>query len=825
MRSIAYSGSGVLAAIVCLAGLASLHTALARQSGSDPTGRSNTVSSGSGSGDDSGDASEDLIHWYGVRNHLYANGSYYFVPNHPAETSFYYHPWDGNNRSEIDVEVQLTKVEALQRLETMALPETLVEALQAVPLPRYSEAIGNSVTTYADWYNSSFLKGDVTNLSNERYWIVSPVTSETARDFHFLKFEGHYNVSSSTEEPVYSDFETVKMTIPAGQSYSDSVDLKVEPTIVADNQHWIDLYFGNIALAADHNRNGIITFDGKDATTTAKPFRFWVNNDAHIVESDEPIEVTNEDSMNQVITTNRDLEDFCRLRLRAGIYNKFLRDGDIQIGLKIRNVVSGTPKIRIWPNQSPDGDDAYLKDDTKAEAQRQRACYPENEDGVILIPKEYWDEQSMHFINDPEYSLLKDRYAHLIFEGVSKGEGELAIVIFDKDGNPAVEIPGMHLKLMDVRNMYQRARIVNEAENIDHPWIDDSPPAQTWNWDPNGIPYVEDPAAEAVTAVFVHGWRMPYSCYINWADTSYKRLWQQGFKGKFYSFRWPTYSADNTIFRNNTFDDWQEMNAPVPPGGFTYNPSEYRAWLCGPALASFVNQLPNPARRNLFAHSMGNVVSGAALRAGMKLTNYALCNAAVSAMAYDTYDNSRALIPAPAGSLLTNLNTVATPDNDDYLSIRQAYGLADKFNVPSNGTFSMPVVSNFGLPNDAALGQWSSNNEVFKPQIFGLSAGSYNYVALGPSAGRLAFAFDNNGDTAIRDVTAPAEAFSYITKSKTRAAGAELRTRGIIATENVVNMGAAEFNFGETHSAVWRWNNQSTNLFWAKLVKQLELKD
>ena len=565
-----------------------------------------------------------------------------------------------------------------------------------------------------------------------------------------------------------------------------------------------------VEVAVDYNRDGEISFDGQDKNTVEKPFRFWVNNDQDDVEADEPIEVepNDRDWLDNTIATKRDLEDFCRLKVNTGISFGDLINGNFKVGLKFVDTASGNPKIKVWPNQSASGDADYLKDLTAAQSQISKSPFSIN-NGVILIPSSYWVQSG-------------NSTANLIFEGETEGLAKLVVVIQKEDGTEICQGTGTWIQLMDVRKMYQRARIVNEAEQIPDPWVNQNPPAQTWNWDPNGNPYSEDPNADAVTAVLVHGWRMPYNCYVNWADTSYKRLWHQGFKGKFYSFRWPTYSADNTIFRNNSFDNWQETNAPVPPGGMTYNPSEYRAWLCGPALASFVNQLPNPARRNLFAHSMGNVVAGSALRAGMKITNYAMCNAAMSAMAYDA---SPALIPAPTTLLPTNLVTAATPDNDDYLSVRQSYGLADKFNVPSNGTFSMPVVSNFGLPNDAAVGQWSSNNDVIKPQIYGLSAGSYNYVALGPAAGRLAFAFDNNSNTAIRDVTAPAEAFAYITKSKTRTVGADLRTRGIIATENVVDLSTAEFNFGVTHSAVWRWNNQSTSAFWKRLVKQLKLKN
>ena len=206
-----------------------------------------------------------------------------------------------------------------------------------------------------------------------------------------------------------------------------------------------------------------------------------------------------------------------------------------------------------------------------------------------------------------------------------------------------------------------------------------------------------------------------------------------------------TDSADNLLFRNTTFDGWQKFNTPVPPGESTYNPSENRAWLCGPALAITINQLSSPARRNLFAHRMGNVISGVL----WNVINYAM--------------------------------------------------------------------------SDVALGQWSSNNEFFKPQVYGLSAGSYNYVAFGPAVGRLGFSYDRSRSTIVRPVTEQAEAFAYITKSKTRAVGADIRTRGCILNENVFNLSDSEYDFGQMHSAAWRRNNQKTNSFWKRLTKQLRL--
>jgi hypothetical protein len=300
---------------------------------------------------------------------------------------------------------------------------------------------------------------------------------------------------------------------------------------------------------------------------------------------------------------------------------------------------------------------------------------------TVLIPSSYW-------------SLRDDSTAHLIFEGIGAGTGELAVVIQDQNGWEIAEGSGTWIKLIDVRSMYQRARIVNEAEQIPDPWNNDNPPPQQWVWDPWDWSYSEDPDAENVTAVFVHGWRLTYMEFMGWSDSSYKRLWHQGFKGKFYSFRWATFS----------------------PSLFTYNDSEYRAWLCGPALATFVNQLPNPGRRSLYAHSMGNVITGCALRHGMSVQHYGLCNAAMASMAYDP--NPALNIDPDTGNewgyIFAGLPPHKTPDTDPVLAIRDSYGIKDKFN---SGT--VPRKFNLGLPDDSALNTWVDNNLLFKPDASG----------------------------------------------------------------------------------------------------------
>jgi len=113
-----------------------------------------------------------------------------------------------------------------------------------------------------------------------------------------------------------------------------------------------------------------------------------------------------------------------------------------------------------------------------------------------------------------------------------------------------------------------------------------------------------DPPAdeESKALVFVHGWDMTMDDYHSFSETMFKRLWHQGYRGRFCAFRWPTIS-----------------------GGLMdhYNTSEHRAWKYGPALAAYVASQPGHYPKNIAAHSMGNIVAGAALLSGMAINNYA----------------------------------------------------------------------------------------------------------------------------------------------------------------------------------------------------------
>ena len=159
------------------------------------------------------------------------------------------------------------------------------------------------------------------------------------------------------------------------------------------------------------------------------------------------------------------------------------------------------------------------------------------------------------------------------------------------------------------------------------------------------------------TVVFVHGWNMTDGTQLNnagnsdWkkasAETAFKRLYWQGFRGNYVAFDWPTFSdAEGPLAGSFDF-----LN-------LTYNASEYQAWRSGQALMDYLASIKSPEGSTyLLAHSMGNVVAAEALRqwtaSGHEdpiVTTYVAMQAAISAGAYGSNDQA-----AGAGDSETDL--------------------------------------------------------------------------------------------------------------------------------------------------------------------------
>ena len=148
------------------------------------------------------------------------------------------------------------------------------------------------------------------------------------------------------------------------------------------------------------------------------------------------------------------------------------------------------------------------------------------------------------------------------------------------------------------------------------------------------IPYTYNPATDSNTPyiLYVHGWNMETWEKDRFAESAFKRLYWQGYQGRFGSFRWPT---------ENGFKGDLSTLATSPSEKDNFDRSEYTAWRSATGLLNKLNDLnaQYPGHVYMLAHSMGNVVAGEALRlagANQVVNTYVASQAAVSAHTYDT---------------------------------------------------------------------------------------------------------------------------------------------------------------------------------------------
>lgn len=364
-----------------------------------------------------------------------------------------------------------------------------------------------------------------------------------------------------------------------------------------------------VELMVDGNRDGEMSYrdlvvrDG-DQTSEENPYRFWVNDDQDAVSgisnSEEVTPPQLRDNQDEKIQSIRDCEDLARLWLNIRGLTEGFKTGETKLLLRFRNVKSGNPAIRVF-RAAENGGHGYVANEGWGSLQSSppfdQALPGTNGPGVassatgIHIDRRFWGgiDESEPVIN-------------LLFEGVEEGTGELYWDII-KNGQRIGTSPGVWLDIKNVQKMYERAKA--QPEDIAAPYF--NPAAFTGPvtvvTDPNGHPFEKSSDETALCVVFVHGWNVSYDEYVGVAQTLFKRLWHQGFKGHFTSFRWDTRKSDGM------FDVGE------------YNRSENRAYIYGAALKQWASTLSNTYTVSLIGHSMGNVVCSEALRQGLNVRN------------------------------------------------------------------------------------------------------------------------------------------------------------------------------------------------------------
>jgi hypothetical protein len=402
-----------------------------------------------------------------------------------------------------------------------------------------------------------------------------------------------------------------------------------------------------VSLNVDKNHDGTmdLSWNGPDSTSTNSPFVFWANNnyDRWTWDADDEtnymddVEMTNcpyapttatpdynyrDMYGNRVIPDTRDLEDYARLwvcGINAHLLTNLPAGSTVTLNWgDVGNANSNNPTIDLFQASDFDGGIEYSTNETSAANQ------------INPVYSAYVGRvepgQSVQ-LNSGFFSGWAGN--HFIWCGVSNGTGGLTLTIADANSNILGQAT-VYIQIVDIKQMYERwtlgdqlsvAPLTNAILAADDGLPAGAPAFQYPHPQGTNTPYI----------LFVHGWNMESWDKDRFAETAYKRLYWQGYQGRFGLFRWPTgndFSGDfSQLLSNPTEKD-------------NYDSSEYNALLSGAGLLNKLTSLQAeyPGHVYVLAHSMGNVVTGEALRlAGTNqvVNTYIASQAAVSAHTYD----------------------------------------------------------------------------------------------------------------------------------------------------------------------------------------------
>jgi hypothetical protein len=474
------------------------------------------------------------------------------------------------------------------------------------------------------------------------------------------------------------------------------------------------------APLVDANRDGQIDSQDAAANSATTPFVFWLNDD---VDRHNQVDTTGgfggydvQDDLNpadhsgdldwqlNAIPGTRDLEDWTRLWINIGALQGMITSGQISIGLKWTNVTEGTPAIKLVQAYEADGGANYLTSTTVASAQvtgsygsalvnaagSNTLIQPTGGDWDFVIPTAALGNFSA---DSPT--------AHFLFEGCQRGKGQLTMVLLKNTGGSFTKIgdgPGLWLDLKNIKEMYERWT-VGEG-NGGTPSSSATIATTRLPSGVTGLTYGALQGGEQNQYIlYVHGWNMEPWEKDAFAETAFKRLYWQGYRGRFGTFQWPTTYG-------GTFDAIRG----------SYDNGEHSAWQSATPLQNLLVSLSSSYGGNVYvlAHSMGNVVTGEALR---------LLAQGGSGNVVNTYVASQAAVPGEAWdhTLATNSSSAlvfGTGQGPDTPDIYQDW-------LVNSGSAAASKASFFNT-TDYALGYWQTNQTLKPDWYFGTA---YYYAA------------------------------------------------------------------------------------------------
>ncbi|MFZ1073505.1 MAG: alpha/beta hydrolase, partial [Verrucomicrobiia bacterium] len=479
----------------------------------------------------------------------------------------------------------------------------------------------------------------------------------------------------------------------------------------------------------------------------------------------------------RAIPCTRDLQDFFRLwvcGIDTNLIAKLPAGSTVTLNWgDVGSPNSGNPTIDLFEAADADGGIGYLTNETVATAQINPIQCPYigrlAPGGSIQL-------------NASQFNGWAG--SHFIMCGVNYGKGGLNLTITDGSGNVLAQST-TYLQILDIKQMYERWTVGDNpnitATNVPYLATENLPPFTP------AFRYTQPQDTNTAYILHVHGFNMQTWEKDRYAETEFKRLYWQGYKGRFGEFRWPTTSK----FYTKTFDD-----------------SESNAWASAKGLLNLLTNLNSqyPGKVYLTAHSHGNVVAGEALRlAGNNqvVNTYIAMQGAVPAHSYDPTAPVRLL-----NSTGVNLDS-GTPN---------CYAQYYTTGAPCyfNSSAGARTYVDFFNTNDWALTTLWRPDQDLKPDLgYGYDGTHFYSGYVSPFLTYLLFPVDTY------------TIFSYCDEARCQAIGAQANVGGVFSTSRQIDLRQSPYNFGDLHiyhSGEFRSDYPQRWQFWNQAMVQMNLK-
>ena len=376
----------------------------------------------------------------------------------------------------------------------------------------------------------------------------------------------------------------------------------------------------DLQIQVDRDRNGTVTGTDLDLTDADHPMVFWLNNDKDDAQDDT--EPTTADYADFTVANLRDLEDFQRFILRVRGVNQHVTSGKLSMGLRWMEGNQGKPQVHLYRHSALSANQFYTSREPQAKSLLVQALRIGVYISDLRISRvgEKWFRANGDALQAPTLWEANAGDGSRTPAGTRPPDpatGRLGLVIGKRESGIIRAYAlnrHIHLRLGDMRWFYEHKSAgdtVTSSSSFPGPALTALGDGMTdlSQRTPHDLndPDLATLKAKDKTIIFVHGYRMQPWERRSFAETALKRLYWQGYGGRFVFFSWPTDYVAGTpgqIFSPQNYDrsefQARRSGASVLPSVIT----DVRRRLCQ----------QDPQLLCISGHSMGNIVVSEAMR-------------------------------------------------------------------------------------------------------------------------------------------------------------------------------------------------------------------